>query len=374
VLDIARILLVSRSNDYVSATRLIGVVDHLKDAPGWQPRTFEMSFEWDGRIPALEEWRPHGVLCFDPRADALLRRWGGLVVGVGGSVQKHRVGLDEEAIGRLAAEHFLERGLRAFAHLQPRPGWSSRRVAGFRAALRGHGQLLPTPDTPIITPSQRTTFAAWFANQPQPFGFFAGGDWQASNTINACLSLGLDIPFQMAVLGADDDPILCLLSHIPVSSVRVPQRRLGREGARLLHRLLDGERVAPGIIELPPDGIIARRSTELCAFTDPAVVTAVGFISANAQRQICVAEVVAAVGISRRSLENLFRRHLDHTILEEIQRVRIGRARELLSDLQRTVLDVSLACGFQDVAHFTRLFRRLVGDNPGAFRRRLGAS
>ncbi len=283
---------------------------------------------------------------------------------------------DNETIGRLAAEHLLERGFRHFVWCSLADGPVPReRSKGFAAALARAGFAA----TELVWERDRgrrqdtwATRRQWLIRRlgqvPHPLGVFAYNDHVAATVIDVCLDAGLRVPEEIAVVGVDNDDLVCECLSVPLTSVHHDLERLGYEGAALLDRLMNGEPPPVKPIRIPPKGLVMRESTDVFATEHKDIAKARRFIHEHFQAPLAVGDVVAATGLSRRGLEKAFRAHLGRTITDEILRVRLGRARELLSQTDLKVSAVSAAAGFSRPQYFCNVFRQAMGKTPRQYR------
>jgi LacI family transcriptional regulator len=200
----------------------------------------------------------------------------------------------------------------------------------------------------------------------------------------ACRRLGIEVPGEMAILGVDNEDILCELSVPPLSSIMLDCERIGFQAATLLAARLDGRADgradgqkesgivgAAGPVLIAPRELVERDSTRMIAHGDPLVEQAMGIIRAECSRHLVVGDLLKEVPASRRSLEMRFRNALGRSIHQEILRVRIDRARELLRETTHTIAVVAADSGFSNTQRFHEAFRRRVGLTPAAYRRSL---
>ena len=202
-----------------------------------------------------------------------------------------------------------------------------------------------------------------------PLGIFCYNDCVAADIVDACIEAGIQIPDQVAVLGVDNDPVICDCVQVPLSSVRHDLEGMAYEAAGLLDRLINGE-PPPDIPErISPKGVVTRKSTEVLAVEDPKVSTALRYIQGNfARGDLSVDDVVAHAKLPRRS-ERAFRNELRRTMLHEILRVRINHAQKLLETTTLSVTDIAAQSGFASLNHFFRVFYGRTGVTPRAFRK-----
>jgi LacI family transcriptional regulator len=288
---------------------------------------------------------------------------------------------DNEAIGRLGAEHLLERNLKNFVWA---PFWddavNEERFQGFATAVRAAGfdcvRLLPVNTRRSARASRhmnRTLRRRWVIHTIRslryPLGVFCYNDCVAADIVDACIESDIRIPDEVAVLGVDNDPVICDCVQVPLSSVRHDLEGMAYEAAALLDRLMKGE-LPPHIPKrIAPKGVVTRKSTEVLAVENPDVAGALGYIQENFPKgNLSVDDVVAHGRVPRRSLERAFRDELQRTILHEILRVRVNHAEKLLETTPDPVTDIAIRSGFASLNHFYRVFRDRTGLTPRAFR------
>jgi LacI family transcriptional regulator len=240
-------------------------------------------------------------------------------------------------------------------------------AAGAAYAPGGEDADALTPKgAPLISP---TEIRRWLTSLPRPLGLFAGCDMWGRTLLRFCTEFGLQVPDDVALIGVDDDEVICETAFPTLSSVRVPWRRVGLEAAHLLHQLLEGG-PPPSTVRVPPTGVHARRSSDGIAVTDPDVAAALRFIHANAHRRVSVPEILRHVPVGRHTLQRGFRRVLGRTILAEVRRVRVAAARQLLVSTSLSVEEIASLSGFPSADKFGKAFRAETGVTPSAYRLR----
>jgi len=281
---------------------------------------------------------------------------------------------DDTAIAGLAAEHFFERDFRHFAFLgDDRFRWSDNRREAFVAAVAARGRevaVFTEPRRRAAAADDEQAIEAWLESLPKPVALLACYDIRGRQALDACRRAGIEVPDQVAVLGVDDDELLCGLASPPLSSVVPDATGAGRLAAELLERLMRGERLDRLEWLLPPLGIAARQSTDVLAIDDPLVVAAVRHIREHACAGIKVADVARALGTTRRVLERRFARRLGHTPHEEIERVRFRRVEQLLRETDLSLATIADRSGFRHTEYLTVAFGRRHGMPPSAWRGR----
>jgi len=278
---------------------------------------------------------------------------------------------DNRAVGTLAAAHFLERGFRHFVYAGAHAAYSDDRGDAFVTAVQAHGRARTTHVvTWPVDEAASESLADVLVAMPKPLAVFCANDLRAGVVVGACRARGLGVPEQVAVLGVDDDEFVVRMTRPPISSVRLPAEQVGYEAAALVQRLADGGHPPAAPLLLPPLGVVTRRSTDVLAIDDMDVARAVQFIREHAHEPIGIADVLAQVPLSRRSLERRFGLTLQRSPLEELTRWRIERAKELLSSTDLRIADVARRSGIADGHYLSILFRKKTGMSPAQYRRR----
>lgn len=274
---------------------------------------------------------------------------------------------DDEAIARAAVDHLLERGFRRLAYCgEPRFNWSRGRSEHFRrlvAKAGAEGHVYEAAGT-----TDRRDLAAWVRRLPKPVGVMACYDIKAQQLLDVCRELGIAVPEEVAVLGVDNDPLLCSLTTPPLSSVIPNTHRTGYEAAALLERLMGGDRVAPSAHLIPPIGVETRQSTDVLAIGDRDIAGAVRFIREHACDGATIADLLKAVPLSRRVLEARYRKATGRTPHEDLVRFRIDRVKQLLSETDHSLERIAALAGFDHPEYMSVAFKRETGQTPGAFR------
>jgi LacI family transcriptional regulator len=333
-------------------------------------------------------WRGDGIVSFigyrDDLAEFILSS--GLpaveISMVRNEINLPRVEGDSEMIGYLAAEHFLERGFRHFA-------WApflddvvnAERYRGFANRLARDSftcHLLPPADSRHGSPATRN----WAVRRklltrelkllPKPLAVFSYNDCVAADIIDACAEAGLLVPEAVAVMGVDNDSILCESVRVPLSSVCHDLEGLAYQAAALLDRLMAGQKPPTEVLRVKPKGVVTRRSTDIVAIDNLQVARAMRYILDQYSNALLgVNDVVAATTLARRDLEKAFRKELARTINQEIIRVRIERVKSLLTTTPLKAVEISALTGFSRTNHFFRSFRQIVGLSPKVYREKL---
>ncbi len=370
-----RIVVLHQSGDPSMDLLLSGIDDYRRSYPGWVIRHQYDMPERQAELEDLTRWQPDGILAVCPLSP-LLQKLRLPCVSLRHTQTAQAVISDDGKVGTAAAAYLADLGSASLACLQPERtssalAWQTLRLAGFHAEL-GRRALTAT-----IVHWQTYDGQAGVADHilgqlrslPRPCAVFAGNDYLAVELAELVIANGLRVPADIAILGADDVP-RCATAQVPLSSVRVAHRSIGRRGAELLEGLLAGRIRGPVTEALPPEGIAERASTDGIEVADPEVAAVLAFIRGHAGEPFTVDDAISASSLGRRSIEQRFRDLLHRSILSEIQHARIKRACVMLQDQHIPLGAVADACGFGDQQRFTSVFGRIMGMPPSLWRRR----
>lgn len=377
---VPRIALLVETSIASGRDKLAGIARYNREHGGWslyhQPRGLELvSFE------TLRHWEGDGIIARIPSQewlDVLLAKHVPVidVLGIFPMSQIPRVMPDDAMIARLAAEHFIERGLRHFGFIGTQhEQWSERRQAAFQAEVTGHGGSF----SPFITPRHEThrswdakmqSLADWLAALPKPAGVFICSDQLGPETLEACRRAEIRVPDDIALIGVDNDEALCNISQPSLSSVCPNHEHVGYEAARLLDAWLKGD-VPPPETLLPPRTVVVRQSTDILSIADEALVKAIHFIREQFHRSITVDDVARATALSRSVLQRRFRSVLGISVLDEILKTRLKHAQSLLEETKLSLVDIAERSGFKHQQYLGYVFKKRLQDTPGAYRARM---
>ena len=373
-------LLIESSNAYARGL-LGGIVAYMRDHESW---SIYLSEQERGATPPtwLKNWRGDGLIV-RIETDAIaraIRRLGLPTVDV--SAARHIRGIpwvetNDHQIAQLAAEHLFERGFRNLAFCgEPNFNWSKWRQEAFVGLVEQSGRRCSIfeSDSPEASGfsivNERRRLTQWIVGLPKPVGIFACYDIKAQQVLDVCREVGVNVPEQVAVLGVDNDELLCDLCTPPLSSVMPSANRAGQEAARLLDALMRGRKVREKHL-IDPIGVVTRQSSDVLAIDDEDVAAAVRFIRDRACDGINVLDLLEVVPISRRVLETRFQECIGRTPHQEIVRRRIERACQLLANSDVSLSRVASLTGFRSEGYLIVAFRREMGITPGQYRRKI---
>ena len=332
----------------------------------------DSSMRWHRLLPPLP-WNGDGIIAYTgmgrPNMDLIrfLSKMDCPVVETQGTPRlpnAGRVMVSNEQIGRIGAEHLLKLNFKhlGFVTFEENAMESPRRRA-FQETVEAAGAKFHALTYGKFIPKISTL--------PRPIGLMMTNDLNAINVTLALIDAGWRVPEEYAVLGVDDTDIVCELAPVPLSSVNCSYEQQGYEAAALLDRMMHGEPVPAEPIIIEPKGVTVRRSTDTVALAD--------FDSARFLRHLRdhyleahnLGQIAQTLGVSLRKVQINFRKHLQHSALDELTRLRIEHAQRLLMNPNSKIESVGMESGFSNRFHFIRAFERVTGETPSAYRRKL---
>ncbi len=283
------------------------------------------------------------------------------------------VDIDDVAIGRLAAEHLIARGYQNFAFVgRGDAHYAKQRLAGFQAVVgevpvyweefrdwRQYDEYWRDPDEDMV---------GWLAAQATPLGIFTAHDPTGRHVLEAAAQAGLEVPFAVGVISANDDETVCEMARPALSSIRLPWRRLAAEVVQTIEAIWSGKPPRAPVLVQPLE-IVARGSSSYEAVGDPVVRRAMRCLVEQISTIVSVEEWAAKAGVSRRVMERRFHTALGRSPLAMIQHERIERAKNLLTTTDLPVAIIAERCGFQSNERLTVNFRASAGVPPATYRR-----
>jgi LacI family transcriptional regulator len=373
---------VDRAQGYGSYV-LKGISKYVQIYGPWT-LSIDPGFFGDYKRGWVENWRGDGLLAYieDRRLARAIREAGIPVVEIFGhrfDLELPQISPDGRLNGQVAAQHLLERKFQQFAFCgYLNHPWSEQRQAGFIETIQKAGF------SPLVHLVQRrgATLAQagdmqrqvneWIAQLPRPIAIMACSDRHAQRVLAACRLANFSVPEEVAIMGSGNDEELCHLSNPPLTSVLYDTERIGYEAAQMLHQLILGNTKAKdlGTVFIPPMGVVARRSTDVMAIHDSLIANTVRFIRENACRGISVEQILSEFKISKSTLYRRFEAVMGRSPHDEILRVQLERARNLLSQTDFPIERIAEMSGFQNTEYLYVAFKREVGMTPREYRLR----
>jgi LacI family transcriptional regulator, galactose operon repressor len=336
----------------------------------------------ESNLPAwIRDWRGDGILCrsWGQRMQDTIANTGIPTVELRGYKLKQSlpfVGVDNHALGRMIAQHFVDRSFRNFGcyEIHSEAFFDERRDSFVeRLAEMGFScdcyQQRNRSERPLRWEDQQRQLVKWVEHLTKPVAVMACSDQLGFWLLDACHRAAIAVPEEVAVVGVEDDDALCEMANPPMSSVRYSGRKIGYEAAALLGRMMEGAPAPTEPLLLPPSGITTRQSSDVVSTNDIQVARSLRFIRDHAARGISVADVCVAANCSRSTLERRMQRILGRTPAEEILRVRLERVRLLLTETELSISEVAMRTGFAHPQYLGTVFRDRFGQTPGQYRK-----
>jgi LacI family transcriptional regulator len=349
----------------------------------------------------FNDWNPEGVICqiWDTALAEFYRELGVPVVQVFGGATHSDFGRllpDDFAAGRLAARHFLERGFWHFGFVgSGGRSDSNDREAGFKAEIeRDYAEREKSrearrtrftysrydtdteagiPDRQHESRHHARARGSWLTSLPKPLAVFAANDSWGFEMVQTARELKLHVPDDVAILGVDDDELLCEIVHPPLSSIRLGAEDIGRTAMQLLAQRMLGKKARGNAASVPPVGVVTRQSTDVVAVKDAGIAAAIRHIREHAAEGISVKQLLETIPVSRRMLERRFISVLGRTPSEEIRRVRAERIKTLLKT-DRSIYEIARSTGFTTQEYLATHFLRETGMTPTEYRNQFRAT
>jgi len=337
----------------------------------------------EDQVPAptwLDHWHGDGIICrmTNFRLAEALARTRVPIIDLNDFLDLGLPGVwsDHAAIGRVAARHLLDCGFRQFAFCGfSGQRWSMLRRDGFTGFFR-------QADHPCVVyesrwsqrrsntwEQERRKLSKWLISLPKPVGIMACNDMRGQHVLDACRAAEIAVPEEIAVIGVDNDELVCDLCDPPLSSVIPNAERIGYEAAAMLDQKIRGKQASPQQRFIEPLGAATRRSTDVLAIDDPNIAAAVRFIRDSACQGITASQVVERSSISRSMLERGFHKYVGRTPQAEIRHIQIERVKQLLAQTDLPMADIAERTGFEHPEYLSFAFKRETGRTPGQFRR-----
>jgi LacI family transcriptional regulator len=339
-----------------------------------------------GQIRSLKEtegWKADGIIArVTEKGACILKQVGVPAVAIGADSATvpglPHITADGTGVGRMGAEHLLERGFKNLAYLGlEKSGWSLKRGQAFaeRAAEAGLKPVIfekPRIRGRLSWDTELAHIANWVKSLPKPLGLMACNDDRARHAIEACRIAGVRIPDEAAILGADNDEVICGLATPPLSSISINVERAGYEAAELLDRLMAGGPMSEQRIVARPITVVCRQSTDVYAIEDKDMAAVLRHIRLHIRDLIQVDDIADSLSMSRRKLELHFRKTFGRSVYDEIRRVRIEQVARLLAETNMTICEIARELGYPSGKHISRYFRKMKGITPAEYRLNYG--
>lgn len=372
-----RIVLLLESSREFGRQLIIGIANYSRLNGPWS--FYKEPIDLKSSIPRLTSWKPDGIIMRDSLITKEL-----LKLKIPTILAIHDASYTEElpviktdgcSIARMASRHFIEKGFKNLAFCGfDNYAWSEERKQFFsrfndEAGVKTYNFLASKTVKKPVWENEQRHVRKWVEDLPKPVGIFACNDDRGQHILEVCKLSNLRVPEDVAVIGVDNDPLICEIEDPPLTSIALNVRSAGFEAAKLLDQLMNKKKVAGNQILVTPSHIVQRQSSDILAVDDPEVALAIHYIKNNAKDKIFVRDVVKSTSVSRRTLEKKFEQTVRRSIYNEIQQVRVEWISKLLIETSLPISQVTSLFNFTDGEHISRFFKKEKGISLREFRK-----
>jgi LacI family transcriptional regulator len=372
-----RIILLLETSRAFGRQLIIGIARYSSLNGPWS--FYKEPTDLKSSIPHLTSWKPDGIIMRDSLiTKELLKLKIPTILAIHDSKYPKDLPViktDSFSIAKMASEHLLEKGLKNLAYCGfDNYDWSNGRKLFFcrfnnEAGYITHIYLPPKRIKKNDWQNELQHVSAWIKTLPKPVGIFACNDDRGQHILEVCKINGLKLPDDVAVIGVDNDPMICDLGDPPLTSIALNVESAGYEAAKLMDNLINNKKIVGKQILVSPSHIVQRQSTDILAVNDSEVAAAIRYIKTNAKNKILIKDVLKATSISRRTLEKRFRKIIHKSIYNEIHHVRVEQISKLLIETDMPISQISSLFNFTDIEHISRYFKKEKGIGLREFRK-----
>lgn len=378
-----RVALLIEEDREIGRSLLRGIAQYSRTHGSWafyREVPFYERLSQSERIQRIKDWKADGIIMREQ--GRLDNRF--LELGIPTIYSGHRSGPasgipnilgDDRQIGTMAANYLIDKGFRSFGFCGfQNIWWSDDRGHYFAEQLHAKGFNVeiyspPAGKKPPSWAEEPDLMARWIKTLPKPCAVFACTDDRCRQLTQACKRAGSKVPEEVALLGVDNDELVCDFASPPLSSIILNGEKAGYDAAATLHRMMQGEPIGEITIPIPAPRVITRQSTDIVAIDDMIVARALNYIREHYRKGISVEDIARSTGVSRRVLEIRFRKCVDRSVYEEVLRLRMDHACILLMETNLSVAQIAEALNYDEIKYFSRGFKKVIGTSPLAYRK-----
>lgn len=372
-----RIILLLETSRAFGRQLIIGIARYSRLNGPWS--FYKEPVDLKSSIPHLTSWKPDGIIMRDSLiTKELLKLKIPTILAIHDSKYPKDLPViktDSFSIAKMASEHLLEKGLRNFGFCGfDNYDWSKERGLCFgrfnnEAGYKTHVYLQPKRIRKVDWENEQHHVSEWIRTLPKPVGVFACNDDRGQHILEVCKMINLKVPEDVAVIGVDNDPMICDIGDPPLTSIALNVEAAGFEAAKLLDQLMNRKKIIGKQIMVTPSHIVQRQSSDILAVNDAEVALAINYIRNNAKNRILVRDVVKTTSVSRRTLEKRFRKTIHRSIYKEIRQIRVEWISKLLIETDLPISQITSLFEFTDVEHISRYFKEEKGIALREFRK-----
>ncbi|MDR3194196.1 MAG: DNA-binding transcriptional regulator [Tannerella sp.] len=378
-----RVILLTDLSEEYAKNLLKGIVRYSKEHEPWvlckMPFSYRVSHEVEGVLNWAKEWKADGIIAQFYNTDrvGIFRE-----NGIAAIAQDFKARFTEipnitgahRLAGKMGADYFIRKGFKNFAFYGFKDiVWSSERCEGFveeigKYHLERNFHEYQNSDFKELWYYESAPLIAWLNRLPKPVAMMACDDNQGHHIAEVCKQCGIKIPEEIALLGVDNDEVVCTLSDPPLSSISQAVEKGGYETARLMSRMIQNPKGCYKDVVVYPTHVVTRQSTDIYATTDRHISTVLKYIHQHADKKLSVDSITQLVPLSRRLLEYRFRQEIGLPIYNYVMNLRIDRVAHQLLHTQSSIIEITEGMDFSDYKNIARQFKKIKGCTPTEYR------
>lgn len=378
-----RLLFITDYTEQFAYRFLKGVIDYSKLTEQWvickMPTEYKRKLGFKNTVKWAIKWKADVVIGqFEPKDDVSMFREHGIVALAQDYISKFseipNITADYETTGAMAADHMISKGFKHFGFFGYNGVcWSDERRDGFfnrlsKSGLSDNFYVYDKQHIDNLWYYEQAGLTEWLVSLPKPIAIMACDDNQGNILLEACCAAGLKIPVDVAIIGVDNDEVLCNMSNPSLSTVNINIEKGGMDAARMAERMIKDPSFKGEDVVLRPLNIVSRLSTTVFATKDPEILEALKFIHANPERKLSVSDVLEKVPLSRRLFEIRFKEATGSTVYNYITSVHIERFAQLLLTTNDSISNLAAQLDEDDTKSISRRFKMIKGCTPSEFR------
>lgn len=372
--DLKRVTLLIETSRAFGRDLITGIARYSKLNGPWSffrdPRGLKTA------IPHIERWEADGIIMRNTPISKKLLDFNIPVITVLHYQEKDSKLPIVKTIGSsmsiMAANHLKNQGFSNFAFCGFGDlDWSLERQKSFIDFLSKFGFEVSvySPSKSLSIQKEHIKISKWISSLPKPIGIMACNDDRGQHILEACKTAEVHVPEEVAVIGVDNDTLICDLCDPPLTSIALNTIDAGFKTAELMDRLMNGEKMNGQLIPVSATHVVKRQSTDILAVDDKNLINALLYIRENARERISVSDVVNSTSLGRRNLEGKFKQILNRSIMEEARRIRIEQISKILLETDLSITEITSAFSFTEIEHISRYFRKEKNMSMREFRK-----
>ncbi|ATL49269.1 transcriptional regulator [Chitinophaga caeni] len=378
------ILLTDFTEDYANGL-LKGIVNYSKGRGSWvlckMPLSYREVHEVEGVLEWALKWKADGIIAQFYNSDNVKIFQENGIAAIAQDFKQRFTDIpnitgDHYLAGKMGAAYFIKKGFQHFGFYGFKGiVWSEERCEGFKNELEKNGFHdrffeYQNEESTDLWYYESAPLMDWLRNLPKPAAVMTCDDHQGHHIIEVCNQAGIQIPDEIAVLGVDNDEIICTLSDPQLSSIHQDVEQGGYEAARLMESMIERPGDLHDDVIVNPTHIVTRKSTDVYATQDAQISIVLKYIHQNLDRKLNVNELLKLVPLSRRLLESRFKNATNYSIYSYILNLKIEKFAEKLLETNSPIVEIAIEMGFIEYKNISRQFKAKMGCTPTEYRSR----